>query len=192
MIRNHLGTFWYNNRKRIQILKDFPYTHAIPIKLDFGDQVLFIDCIPAIAYQDNQLVVPNGMNYTKLVDPNLEVEALSELNTIHDGKATKLILLLKYWNIQWKKPLKSYVIERLVDHIFIDRGINAWEKGVKTFFSNAVNILRDNIYIPDRLYENYSILDDYDENTLDYFLEAFQKANKYAIAENWNKLFGNF
>ncbi|MFW9874303.1 MAG: hypothetical protein ACFFG0_14455 [Candidatus Thorarchaeota archaeon] len=34
MVRNQLGMFNYHYGNKIQVLKDFPYTHAIPIKVE--------------------------------------------------------------------------------------------------------------------------------------------------------------
>lgn len=92
MLRNHLETFKDNYNVKLAILKEFPYTHAIPIEIDFKDQILQVDCIPAIEYNQDFLVVPKGMNYTKIVNPNLEAEALIDLNNLHNGNATKIIL----------------------------------------------------------------------------------------------------
>lgn len=68
---------------------------------------------------DDNLIAPSGMDSTKLVNPNLEIESLKEVNRMHQGNATKLILLLQDWNIHHHKPLKSYVIERLVEKILM-------------------------------------------------------------------------
>lgn len=192
MVRNHLETFIDNYNVDLNILKDFPYTHAIPIRIDFKGQSFFVDCIPAFIYNDNYLLVPQGMNSIKIVNPNLEALALSELNSIHNGNATKLILLLKYWNINWDKPLKSYVIERMGDIIFRASKINGWVKAVKTFFNQSLNIIGNNLHIPDRVYSDRSILDDYTESELDSFYTALKDANIFAVKNKWQDLFGNF
>ena len=133
--------------------------------------------------------MPNGMEQAKLVNPKLDMKALSKLNKLREGNATKLILLLKYWNIYWDKPLKSYLIERLVEYIFSISNINGWDKGVKTFFYQSVQIFEKNIMIPDRAYKNESILDDYSNEMFDNFYETLKEARSYATQNKWKDLF---
>ena len=46
MLRNHLETFKDNYNVKLVILKESPYTHAIPIEIDFKEKILQVDCIP--------------------------------------------------------------------------------------------------------------------------------------------------
>lgn len=95
LVRNHLKMFINTYNVDLKILKKFPYSHAIPIRINFKDQFILVDYIPALLNYDN-LIVPSEMDSTKLVNPNVEIEVLIELNRMHQGNATKLILLLKY------------------------------------------------------------------------------------------------
>lgn len=193
---NHLKTFKANFSVDLKIRKPFPYTHAIPIRINFKDQALYVDCIPAILYEDDTLLVPNGMDDTHFVNPNLDLEVLSSLNHHYDGRITKLILLIKYWNYHWNKPLKSYLIERLIIEIFENDGLNEWDRAIKTFFNRAMNLLnRDNnneLVLENRLYPNHTILEDYDDPQLDTFYDILNKAHNFAVEEKWDKLFGQF
>ncbi|MFX1575285.1 MAG: hypothetical protein ACFFB0_21325 [Promethearchaeota archaeon] len=184
LVRNHLEMFRADYKVDLKILKEFPYTHAIPIRIDFKKQFILLDCIPALLNNDN-LMTPNGMDSIKLVNPNMEIELLKELNDMHHGNATKLILLLKYWNIYHNKPLKPYVIERFVENIFTTRNINTWANAVKTFFSNSVHILREGIHIPDYFDPRKSILEDYTYEEIQEFYDAIIKANNYVNDDNW-------
>ena len=94
------------------VLEGPPYTHAIPIKLEFEVETIYVDCIPAIELHEGYLIAPDGLDSVKKVNLKLEEKGLSKVNKKHDGEATKLIRLLKYWN--WNYPLKSYLIQRLV------------------------------------------------------------------------------
>ncbi|MBN1803501.1 MAG: hypothetical protein JW891_18470 [Candidatus Lokiarchaeota archaeon] len=193
MLRTHLDILKNRYNVDMEILKDFPYAHAIPIRIYFNDsQSSDFDCIPAIKYNNDVLRVPNGMNDLKFVNPNLDLRALSAINKLRNGKATKLILLLKYWNIHWGKPLKSYVIERLVEQIFLKSKINDWKNGLKTFFNQATFIIGNEILIPDKIYPNRSILDDYSKGVLNEFYNTLKKASGHATREEWRTLFGNF
>ncbi len=69
-------------------------------------QFLKVDCIPAIELPRQYLLAPDGWNYIKKANQKLEEKGLSKLNKKCDGRATKLIWLLKYWNWYWNKLLK--------------------------------------------------------------------------------------
>ena len=133
-----LATIHNDINKNLIILNPLPQTHAIPIELHYQDQILKMDCIPAIELPNNQILVPDGWNAQKKVDLTLEEKKLKKLNSKHQGNGTKFILLVKYWNWHWKKPIKSYVIQRLVEEIFIDRDISGWKDTVGIFFEEAV------------------------------------------------------
>jgi len=141
LIYTALINYQNNNRRMVKILKNPPYGHAIPIRMDLSGSSILFDCIPAIELPNGYLVIPNGMGNTKKVNLKLEEQALSTLNKKQDGKLTKLILLIKYWNFTWGKVLKGYLIERLVESIFQTIKIKTWDNAVKTFFYRAINLL---------------------------------------------------
>ncbi len=128
-----LATIHKDINEKLVITEDLPRTHAILINLHYQNQILKIDCIPAIELPDDYLLVPNGWNGQKKVNLKLEERGLNKLNTKHQGNGTKLIWLLKLWNWNWQKPLKSYIIQRLVEEIFIDHNIEKW-KAARIFF----------------------------------------------------------
>jgi len=158
-----------------------PYSHAIPIRLHYQNKILKVDCIPAIELPNQYLLAPDGWNYIKKVNQKLEENGLSRINKKHNGRATKLIWLLKYWNWYWDKPLKSYVIQKLVEEIFMEYGMNEWDKTVKTFFHKAINIFNKHydgiLVLQDRVYAQKSILDDYNTKRIDEFYDILQQAN---------------
>jgi len=180
----------------LEIMESPQYSHSIPIQLSYQNRALKVDCIPAIELPNQYLLAPDGWNYIKKVNQKLEESGLSKVNKKHDGRATKLIWLLKYWNWYWDKPLKSYVIQRLVEDIFLVCRINDWDKAIKTFFNKAINIF--NKYyngitvLKDRVYTQKSILQDYNEERIDEFYDALQEANQFASKNQWNELFGDF
>jgi len=144
----------------------------------------------------NYLLVPNGMEYVKKINLKLEEEALSKINDRQNGKATKLIRLLKFWNWYWNNPVKSYLIQRLVEEIFCNRLIRNWDNAIKIFFNQSLYFLNQylnrKIVLRDRVHTNKSILDDYGVNTIIYFYSIFNEANFYAQNNRWNELFGDF
>ncbi|MHA1285459.1 MAG: hypothetical protein ACTSQP_23390 [Promethearchaeota archaeon] len=86
----------------------------------------------------------------------MEEQGLSKINNKQNGKATKLIRLLKFWNWYWNNPVKSYLIQRLVEEIFRNRLIRNWDNALKIFFNqslyslnqylNGETVLRDRVH----------------------------------------------
>ena len=185
-----------NKNPNLIIPDNVQFKHAIPIELEFNNQTIYVDCIPAIEGPNGYLIAPNGWEGAKKVNLKLEEQGLSRVNKKTDGRATKLILLLKYWNFNWEYPLKSYVIQRLVEEIYLKNKINNWDKAVKFFFNQSIHLLKkyyDNeIVLRDRVYTNKSILDDYQIDKVDNFYENLQEANQYAMKNDWKELFGDF
>lgn len=194
IIYEDLSTIHSEINPNLLILEEPSYTHAIPIQLDFEDQTIYVDCIPAIELPHGYLIAPNGLDSVKKVNLKLEEEGLSKVNKKHSGRVTKLIRLLKYWNWNWDYPLKSYVIQRLVEEIFLEERMNSWDKAVKTFFSRSINIFNkhfnNKIVLRDRVYTHKSILEDYSEYKINSFYEALQEGQIYAVRNDWTKLFG--
>ena len=185
-----------NKNPNLIISNNVQFKHAVPIELEFNSQTIYVDCIPAIELPDGYLIAPNGWEGAKKVNLLLEEQGLSNVNKKTNGRATKLILLLKYWNWNWEYPLKSYVIQRLVEEIYVKNKINSLDKAVKNFFSESIHLLNkyyDNeIVLRDRVYSNKSILNDYQKDTIDNFYESLQEANQYAMKNEWKQLFGDF
>lgn len=150
-----------------------------------------MDCVPSIETPNNYLVIPNGEKTNKKVNSRLEEEALSRLNKKHEVKDTKLIRLIKAWNYRNNKLLKSYLIEILVEKIFKNREITDWTSTLFTFFNHATYILKTNDFIPDRVYNQTSILDDYSQDQKNIFYNAVYEASIYAYKGKYEHLFGN-
>jgi len=185
-----------NKNPNLIIPNKAQFKHAIPIELEFNNQAIYVDCIPAIELPEGYLIAPNGWKGAKKVNLLLEEQALSKVNQKTNGRATKLILLLKYWNWNWEYPLKSYVIQRLVEEIYLKNKINSWNKAVKFFFEQSIHIFnkysKNEKVLKDRVYTNKSILDDYQKDNLVNFYESIKKANQYAMKNEWKELFGDF
>ncbi len=185
-----------NLNKDLSILSDPPFSHAIPIRFDFNNRVLYFDLIFAFELSQNYLLVPNGMDDVKRINLKLEEQGLSKINDKQNGKATKLIRLLKFWKWYWRYPVKSYLIQRLVEKIFRNRSIRNWDDAIKIFFNQSLYFLNQYLngksILRDRVYTNKSILDDYEKNKIRYFYSIFDEANFYAQNNRWNELFGDF
>lgn len=191
LLYSDLKVYQSSYRGGMKILKEPPYGHTIPIRMDYQNVSILFDCIPAIEKPNGYLVIPSGMGGTKKVNPNLEEQALSKLNKEKDGKITKLILLIKYWNFNWGKPVKGYVLERLVEHVFDEIKVHTWDRAVKTFFSRAINVLAKKRSLPDRVYAQYSILDEYSNDEIEGYLEVLREADLHAHKGEWKELFND-
>ena len=196
VLLNDLKTIQEKIDSNLTLVEKNKYSHAIPLELKYQDGTLKIDSIPAIELPDQTLIVPDGWEDCKKMSLILEEDALSRLNIKNHGNGTKLIRLLKYWNWYWDMPLKSYIIQRLVEAVFFESGIDEWEETLKTFFHGALNIFnkhdKGKLVLVDRLYYGTSILEDFDFDEINKFHDALREANQYALKNKWNKLFGKF
>lgn len=188
-----LETIHQDINENLIITESLPRSHAIPIKLQYQNKILKMDCIPAIELPNDYLLVPNGWGDQKKINLKLEERGLKKLNVKQQGNRTKLIWLLKYWNWKWQKPLKSYTIQRLIEEIFIDNDIENWEGAVKIFFKESVNLFEqyynEEIILKDRVYSHKSILDDYDRKQVNKFNNTLRHANNLARKNQWERLF---
>ena len=188
ILYSDLKTYQSNYGVEMKLLKEPPYGHAIPIRMDHHGISILFDCIPAIELPNGSLIIPNGIGGIKKINPKLEEQVLSKLNKIQNGKITKLIVLIKYWNFNWGKSLKGYIIEHLVESIFNKIEIQSWDRAVKTFFNRAIYILDKARLLTNRVYDQYSILEEYSSNELNNFLEVIREAEIYAQKGKWEKL----
>lgn len=179
---------------KLELMDDLPFSHAIPIELEYTERCLKLDCIPAIELPNQFLLVPDGWNDHKKVNLKLEENALSKVNKEHDGNATKLILLIKYWSWYWGNPVKSYVIQRFVEEVFAKRKIQGWKGALKIFFRESVDIIENyldgKLVLKDRVYTNKSILDEYERDMSIGFYQALEEAQNLAESNQWEELYG--
>ena len=191
LLYSNLKLYQLNHREYMKLLKEPPYGLNIPIRMDHQGISILFDCIPAIELQDGYLIIPHGTGGIKKVNMKSEVKTLSELNKKQKGKIMKLVILLKYWNFNWGKPIKGYLIEYLIDYIFDKIEIQKWNEAVKIFFNRAISILDEERFLPDRVDDHYSVLDEYPSNDLNKFLELFIEANNYAQKGKWKEIFSD-
>lgn len=177
------------NWSGISIIRDPPYLHAIPIRIS---RDIKVDCIPALQPNSSSsiLLIPEG-NELKKVDPTLDEEALSEVNTFNNGRVTPLVRVLKYWNYLSGKKLKSYFIERLVIEVFEEVRFKNWVKAIRHFFQNACRIIDNKERNPDRVNPKISIFDELSKAKLGRIYNIFAFAAGAANCGKWEKLFGD-
>ena len=177
------------NLPTINIKRDPPYRHAIPIVVRYKGYTYNVDCIPAIKVNNtNDLIIPHFSNVTK-INPTKEENGLSRINKKHQGKPTKLIRLIKYWNNAKGHVLKSYLIERLVQKIFKDKPMNTWVSALKIFFENSIYILRNRINMENKVYTHQSILDEYPDERIEEMIHVLQESARYTQEGDWQLAF---
>ncbi|MFX0026833.1 MAG: hypothetical protein ACFE8M_10490 [Candidatus Hermodarchaeota archaeon] len=191
ILYSNLKAYQSNYRENMKILKNPPYGHVIPIRMDYQGISILFDCIPAIELTNGYLIIPDGIGGTKKLNLKLEEQAISKLNKKQNGKITKLIILIKYWNFNWGKSLKGYLIEQLVESIFDKIKVYSWDRAVKTFFNRAVYFMNKFMPLPDGVYNQFSILNEFSSNELNNFLDVFREAEIYAQKGKWEKLFSD-
>ena len=158
-----------------------PYFHAIPAI--FNDDIE-LDCLAAIDLGDGYYKIPEGERII-IINPDLDEEKLTHLNCRNNGKGTKIIRLLKKWNSINSKPFKSYQLEAMVYSIFDNQKIQALDKGLKTFFYNGIEFLR----------QGYQIYDDIDNHQILKGLNRIRSINlmhqsfKLIQQNKWTKVF---
>ncbi len=178
-------------RIHIEFQWDPPYRHAIPIRVFFRGLTYLVDCIPALKLNNNNdLLIPNTAEYTTKINPTKLSNTLKKINRKNNGNGSKLIRLLKYWNERWNHELKSYLLERLVMKVFQKKSIEKWNTALRVFFPEAINIIKQRIHIPNMVYTNESILDEYSSEELDNMEQILRKANSYLQKNNFEALFG--
>ncbi len=191
LLYSNLKVYQFNHKENMKILRNPPYRHAIPIRMDYSGISILFDCIPALELLNGYFLIPGGIRGTKKINQTLEEQTLFKLNKKQNGKITKLIILMKYWNFNWGKPLKRDITERLVEFIFDKIEISSWDRAVKTFFNQAIRIIDNKKFLPDRVYDRYSILNEYPKNELKRFLEVLGEAKIYAQNNEWKKIFSD-
>ncbi len=131
--------------KPFKIARKPPYFHAIP---GIFNNDIELDCLAAINLEKGYYKIPENQKII-IINPELDEKKLSDLNQRNDGRATKLIRLLKKWNAINKKPFKSYQLEAMTYKIFGNRHINALDKGMKNFFLLGIDFLKKGMQIYD-------------------------------------------
>ena len=189
LLYSNLKVYEFNYRENMKLLKLPPYGHNIPIRLDYHSISILFDCVPSIELSNGDLIIPNGMGGIKKISPTLEEKALSKLNKKQNGKITKLIVLMKYWNFNWGKSIEGYLVERLVESIFDKIAIQSWDQTVKTFFNQAISILDKQKFLPDRVFDKYSLLDEYSSDDLNKFIKVIKEAKNCGQKGEWKNIF---
>ncbi|UCD01825.1 MAG: hypothetical protein JSV23_02055 [Promethearchaeota archaeon] len=191
LLYSNLKIYQSRHRENMKILKNPPYRYIIPIRMDYLGTSINFDCIPAMELPNGNLLIPDGIGGTKKINQALLEKDLFKLNKKQNGKLNKLIILIKYWNFNWGKPLKGNIIECLVDYIFDKIKTIKWDRAVKTFFDQAIHIIDKKKFLPDIKYYQYSILNGYSSNELKNFLEVIREAKTYAQNGEWKKIFSD-
>jgi len=177
--------------RRNLIVRNPPYRHAIKTKMSYASKNIKLDLVPAIdLHEDGNLLIPNTIKNVVKVNPTKEENALKKLNNRTDGKGTKMIRLVKAWNIHWQGKIVSYILERLIMQVFKNRQIENWDKTLRTFFNESFRLIKERASMPDKVYSHKSILDEYSQSYLLEILEMLKKAKGYADKSEWHNLYG--
>ena len=75
--------------------------------------------------------------------------------------------------------------------VFHKKSIEQWNAALRIFFPEAINIIQQRMHIPNMVYTNESILDEYSTEKLNSMEKTFRDANSYVQKGNFKALFGS-
>lgn len=112
------------------------FTQKRSLRLELGH--LHIDCVPAIARPDSDIVlIGNHADETWFESsPKRHQKALSAANTANGGLLVPLVKLLKDWNCSLPEDarVRSFVVETLAVTLFSKVHMRSLEEGLYLFF----------------------------------------------------------
>jgi len=167
-----------------------------------------LDIVPAFRYTDGSYRIPDTYRKAWLTtDPVRFADEITRINNNMGGDFVPLIKMIKGWNRELPKPLRSFHLECIMANRYKNytQGYT-YDSMVKVFFGDLPNCLEAATYDPvsgdrvDWYLDNTSLgysresLVDKAKKAADHALEAFNDGEKYpsvAIKE-WKTLLGTF
>jgi hypothetical protein len=166
------------------------------------------DVVPAFKFQEGYYTIPDTHRGKWIqTDPVGFAEEITRINKNMDGDFVPLIKMIKGWNREYSKRLRSFHLECImVNHYRKYDKSYTFDSMAKVFFANLPDYISSAVYDPitmDRvdLYLDNSSLnnkrDDYIERakkTSKLAEEAYQDSEKYpsVAMDEWKKIFGEF
>jgi len=144
----------------------------------------------------------NGGSY-KTVDPDVEIAAVKDSNTVTSGNTRDLIRMMKRWQEHCSVPLKSFIIELLaIDFLqtwehrgksstwydWMTRDFFRWLKQKSAYYSVSVPGTYECIHIGDAWKSKAESACARAEKACEY--ESYKRP--YSAGEEWQKIFGTF
>lgn len=180
---------------------------AITLKLTSYDWNF--DIVPAFitapdSLQKTYYLIPDGNGKWKKTDPRVDAKRATEINQKRDGKALRIIRLIKYWQ---KRPIVpgigSYLIENLVLNYFDTNEVSVTDQyTLRDVFYYLSNSIYSSCYDPKEIQGDLNTLP---SETKQKFSEAATKAcscaqnaidfvakgDHKAAHDEWKKVFGS-
>lgn len=170
-----------------------------------GPYVEIVPCFKKAGLFSTRYVIPNTNNggSWQTVDPDGEKTAISESNKVTNGNTTRLIKMLKAWQVNCNVPLKSFHLEILAQDFLKnyehkDKSTVYFDWMARDFFdwlySKSYDFITNSIYHPST-YEEIDIGNAYKSKALSAYnraLKAIDLGDKYPFTAKgeWQKIFG--
>lgn len=171
-----------------------------------GPYVEIVPCFVKDEFFSTCYIIPNtnnGGSWQK-VDPEGEKKAITDSNKITNGNTTRLIKMLKAWQVNCNVPLKSFHIEILAqdflkNYEYKDKSSTYFDWMVRDFFywlySNCPDYISKTIYHPST-YESIDIGKDYKSKAMSAYNRSVKAINSegqypYTAKGEWQKIFGS-
>jgi hypothetical protein len=167
-----------------------------------------LDVVPAFRFREGYYTIPDTYRGKWLrTDPVGFAEEVTRINKNMDGAFVPLLKMIKGWNREFSKPLRSFHLECImVNHYKNYTESYTYNSMVNVFFSKLPGYLSSEAYDPiteDRvdLYLDNSSLNNSKEEFVNRAIkaaklaeEAFKDSDKYpsVAIDEWKKLFGEF
>lgn len=167
-----------------------------------------LDVVPAFRYTDGYYTIPDTYRGKWLkTDPVRFAEEITRINKNMDGDFVPLIKMIKAWNREYKKRLRSFHLECMVVNHYSDYSESyTYDSMLNVFFSKLPGYLKSATYDPvagdrvDLYLDNESLGNKRTdfvaraEKAAAQAKEAYEDEEEYpsvAIGE-WKELFGEF
>jgi hypothetical protein len=126
--------------KRV-LKKTYPKTPEISrngqaVTISFTD--FEVDVVPAFNRNGGGYLIPNTYSDTWVsTDPKKHIDIWSDANKAHNGDLVPLIKMLKCWNREHSRLLRTFHLETLALKVFANVNISSFPSGALYFFQNA-------------------------------------------------------
>lgn len=167
-----------------------------------------LDVVPAFMFEGGYYAIPDTYRGSWLqTDPVRFAEEMTRINKNMDGSFIPLVKMIKGWNRELKRPLRSFHLEcMMLNHYKNYRESYTYDSMVKVFFSNLPTYLSYQTKDPitgDRV-DLYMDNESLGNKRIDFISvarevsfraeEAFNDAKKYPSVsiDEWKNLFGEF
>ncbi len=130
---------------RTSLRKQYPSTprfskNGQAVTITFSD--FQVDVVPAFNRQGGGYLIPNANSGSWIAtDPTKHESIWTEQNKAHDGDLVPFIKMIKCWNREHSRYLRSFHLETVVLEVLRGVTMSNWESAVRYFFDKAKTMI---------------------------------------------------